>query len=257
MQPNAYELNYLHEHTHWWFLARREIILGRIESLIRRKQLASPPLRILDYGCGTGGLTEALGLFGQVTGVDDNPQALEYCRKRNLQDTRLIDTPNQLPDHVYDLIASFDVLEHVEEDVHLLRHLCRALKPNGTLILTVPAYHWLWSGEDTVSRHARRYTARELKRKCRESGFQVIECTYFNTLLFPAIAGIRLFNRFMRPHTMEMSDVAPASKSLNSLLCRLFGLERSLLRYTSLPFGVSIFLAARSENSIIPLQSRL
>lgn len=258
MRSDAYQLNYLHEENHWWFLARREILLSVIATLIEQGQLPSPPMQILDYGCGTGGLTKALSVFGEVSGVDFSPEALDYCRKRHLNQVRSIQSPDELPSGQYDLLGSFDVLEHVEDDLGLLRHWRRAIKPEGLLFITVPAYRWLWSGEDTVSQHIRRYTYRELKTKAEAAGFDIVRLTYFNSLLFPAIAGVRLFNRFLRPHTLDRSDVAPASPPINTILCRVFAVERQILKKMNFPCGISLLLAARPKKEPdMPLHSSL
>ena len=244
MLPEAYELNYHFEETHWWFLARREILLSAIQSLIETRRLPPPPLQILDYGCGTGSLTRSLAAFGDVTGVDLYPEAVAFCRKRGLENVRQIDSPQDLPDSTYDLVGCFDVLEHVEDDLALLRELGRILKPGGVWVLTVPALSCLWSGEDVVSQHKRRYTRRELRRKAMDAGLRIQRITYFNTLLFPAIFGIRFFDRWFRPRRSRCSDVYETREPFNAILRTCFASEKHLLKHFSLPIGVSLLLIA-------------
>lgn len=248
MQPEAYEINYQYEETHWWFVARREIIVSVLQASIPRETRPDTPrLSILDYGCGTGGLTQTLAPFGEITGVDESGQAIAFCHKRGMNNVQRIDSPRDLPSAAYDWVTSFDVLEHVEDDVGLLREFRRALKPGGRLLLTVPALSILWSGEDEVSRHLRRYTKRELIQKLRAGGFEVQKATYFNSLLFPGVLAVRLFNRWFRPSSWNESDIKPVSPFLNTLLCRIFALERHLLRRARLPIGVSLLAVGKKQ----------
>ncbi|NPU97023.1 MAG: class I SAM-dependent methyltransferase [Candidatus Omnitrophica bacterium] len=248
MQPAAYALNYEHEESHWWFLARREIIVSILHALmVAETRSGAPRLSILDYGCGTGGLTLALAPFGEVTGVDESGQAIAWCHKRGMNNVRRIVTPQELPSGAYDWITCFDVLEHVEDDGNLLREFRRVLKPGGRLLLTVPALPILWGGEDEVSRHVRRYTKRNLLHKLQAAGFEVHKISYFNTLLFPAVLTLRLFNRWFRPSSWKESDLKSANPLLNSLLYRIFALERHVLRYGSLPIGVSLLAVGKSS----------
>ncbi|MFB3789385.1 MAG: class I SAM-dependent methyltransferase [bacterium] len=247
MQPAAYALNYEHEESHWWFLARREIIVSVLNSLIKQDlQGETLILSILDYGCGTGGLTMALAPFGDVTGVDESEQAIALCHKRGMSNIQRIASPQELPSAAFDWITSFDVLEHVEDDVGLLREFRRVLKPGGRLLLTVPALAILWGGEDEVSHHIRRYTKGELLHKLHEADFEVLKSSYFNTLLFPVVLAVRLFNRWFRPSTGKESDIKPVSPLLNSPLCRVFALERHILRRAALPIGVSLLAVGQA-----------
>ncbi len=248
MRPEAYRLNYEWEETHWWFLARRDILLSMIHHLIERRRLPSPPLDILDYGCGTGALTRALELFGTVDGVDESEEAVSYCQQRGMKNVRFLPSPCNLPSGAYDLIGSFDVLEHAEDDSAVLRELNRSLRPAGTLLLTVPALRVLWSGEDVVSNHQRRYSRNEIIQQVESAGFNSIKCSYFNTFLFAPILAARLFNRWFRPATLQRSDVAPVHEPVNTLLRHIFSSERHLLKYMNLPIGVSLLLAAEKSN---------
>jgi len=249
MRKTAYHLNYLHEQSHWWFLARREILSNVLHGLKDQGLLPEAPFEILDYGCGTGGLTQTLSPFGNVSAVDAHDEALAYCHQRGLSQARKITSPKELPDNAYHLLTSFDVLEHVEDEANLLNHWQRMLKPGGVLLITVPAYNFLWGGEDEISGHFRRYTRYELKRSVEAAGFDVVRASYFNTVLFPLIAMVRLGNRIFRPSIKEQSDVADTPRLLSGVLCRLFALERYLLRWMNLPFGVSILLIAKKPTT--------
>ncbi len=244
MRSQAYELNFLHEESHWWFLARREIITQLLRHYLVLYEFPSD-IRILDFGCGTGLLTQALAQFGHVTGVDFHPEAIAYCEKRGLSRVHRIKSSMQIESHAYHLLTAFDVLEHVEDDRALLDEWWRMLTPGGLLLITVPALPWLWGGEDVVSEHKRRYYRSELREKMREAGFELHRITYFNTILFPLILPIRLFNRFFRPSTLHRSDLKRVWPPLNVIICRFFGLERKVLAYIDFPIGASLLALAQ------------
>jgi len=246
LQPEAYRLNFEFEDSHWWFLARRDIFFSSVQSLIRREILL-PPLRILDFGCGTGGLTQRLSSFGEVLGVDECEEAIAFCLSRGLLNIQKIVSPRELPEANFDLVCCFDVLEHVEDDLFLLGELRRALKPGGILLLSVPALPILWGGEDVISRHVRRYRRRELAVKLSHTGYSTLQASYFNTFLLPAIFFIRIFHRLFRPSTMHRSDLHPVWPPLNAILYRIFSAERFLLPYCSFPLGASLLFIARKE----------
>jgi len=116
------------------------------------------------------------------------------------------------------------------------------LKPGGTLVLTVPAYRWLWSPHDDALGHHRRYTARSLWRLAKGAGLQPSRTTYFNTILALPVMGVRLLRRWrgIRSH-----DLFRPPAPVNALLARIFILEATLLRLVNFPFGVSVLLIAQ------------
>jgi hypothetical protein len=134
------------------------------------------------------------------------------------------------------------VLEHIEDDLGSLHRVAQLLRPGGFLVVTVPAYRFLWSEHDVVNEHKRRYTRTELATKMKQIGFGIRKLSYFNTLLFPPIAAMRLIQRLRdRPGQADEGHVAPW---LNGVLRRVFSLEKQMLRWLSLPFGVSLIAVA-------------
>ncbi len=244
MQKDTYRLNFEAEDVHWWFLARRRILEVVLRRFLPGGQ-ESQPAHILDYGCGTGGNHSLLTSFGHVLGVDMSDDALEFCRQRGIQDALKIETAEGTPPGPFDLIACLDVLEHVPDDTGLMSLLRARLKPEGRLIVTVPAYQWLWSGEDVVSRHLRRYTRTGLVQCAMNAGFEIEYSSYFSTLLLPIIAGVVLCNRWFRPERMQESDVRPCASWLNTILRRIFESESLWLRYSAFPFGASLLMICR------------
>lgn len=237
MRDEAYKLMRELEASYWWYRARREIICDAVARNV------APAARVLDYGSGTGATARALRDAGfDVTAADVSDHSLAACRESGLPTIDLRAEP--LPVGSMDAVLACDVLEHVEEEAALLCRLRQTLRPDGRLIVTVPAYEWLWSGEDYVSQHVRRYTRRSLLALVRQAGFVPRWCSYFNTLLAPAVAGTILAKRLFSPLAMYRSNVEPLPHGLNEMLYRIFRLERSALRRVRFPFGTSILLVA-------------
>ena len=156
--------------------------------------------------------------------------------------------PPELNAQVFDVITMFDVLEHIQDDVAALREVRARLALNGTLVLTVPAYQWMWGQQDIVNLHFRRYTKRQLITRLHEAGFRLRRATYFNTLLFPPIALVRVLAKCSPARSRTpRSDFEYSSGGLNVWLSRLFSLEACWLERNSFPFGVSLLAVAQND----------
>jgi len=219
------------EDVHWWFVGRRAILVDQIGQYVRFAD------RLLDVGCGTGGNMEALSEIYRVQGIDDSAVAIEYCWERDLF-TALHTSIESVPSNNFHGVMMLDVVEHVDDDIGLLKEARRILLPSGKLFITVPAYQWMWSTHDEINGHQRRYTAKILRRVLELAGFKVEEVSYFNCLLFPAAA----LQRFLAPNADGLNV-----PKLNRLLLKIFLLEKYLLRHISLPFGLSILAVASKE----------
>jgi SAM-dependent methyltransferase len=238
MKSEAFDLMEGFEQNHWWFMARNQIVCGTVA------RLAKPGGDCLDYGCGTGGVTSKLKELGfNVRGADLSDKAICSCRTKGFT---VLDLREDWPDRQSaDVVLACDVLEHVEDDCGLLTRLRDVLRIGGFFIATVPAYEFLWSGEDYVSEHVRRYTRKALKNRLQDAGYELVRCTYFNTILFPLIVTAIMGKRIFRPRDMYRSNVRAHPNWQNSLLYRLFTLEKGLLPWVSLPFGGSILAVAK------------
>ncbi len=191
MEDAIYQQLYDLEDGHWWFRGRRAVLWA----LLRRAGLPEAP-RVLDAGCGTGRNLAEFGALGSAQGVDPSPQAIEFCRRRGLTGVTAAGIES-LPfdDGAFDLILATDVLEHVERDDLAAAELRRVAAPGALLVVTVPAYRWLWSQHDDSHHHLRRYTAGALRARLAAAGWRPVLLTYFNSLLLPPIALVRTIAR--------------------------------------------------------------
>ena len=229
------------EERHWWFAARRKIL----DKLISALPLPAEA-QILEAGCGTGGNLAMLARHGRVYGMEANAQALELAAAKSVGQIALGRLPAQVPfvGQTFDLIALLDVLEHLDDDAAALRALRARLKPGGWMLITVPAYPFLWSRHDELHHHKRRYVARDLRAVIEAAGCRVRYLSYFNTWLFPLIAAARL----ARVGSGHSGDLSMPNKFANALLTQIFASERLLLGHVTLPFGVSLLALARNPD---------
>lgn len=226
------------EDSHWWYRGLHALVLRALGRHATRRT------RIVDIGCGTGGM--AARLSGDVlrAALDFNPEAVGYCRARGIR--RLLrGDASALPfsDGSADAVLMLDVLYHknIAEPMAVLREVGRVLVPGGIVVLNVPAYQWLYSSHDVAVHTGRRFTRGEINGLLREAGFEVVESSYWNTALFPAICAVRLLRRWVPPGS---SDVKAGSPLVNGMLGVVLAMERACMALFPLPFGVSIFVVA-------------
>jgi SAM-dependent methyltransferase len=224
------------EDRHWWFRGRRAVIWA----LLARAGIHHAP-RLLDAGCGTGRNLVEFGRLGEAEGIDVSSEAVDFCHRRGLEGVRqapLEDLPFE--GGRFDLTLATDVIEHLDDDRRALRELRRAARPGGRLLVTVPAYRWLWSQHDESMHHRRRYTERGLADALRVSGWEPQVRTYFFTALLPGVAAVRLLRR-LRPAGTPRSDMTLAPAFLGRLLeLPSTGEAKLIERGVRLPAGVSV-----------------
>lgn len=242
MENILYNQHYELEEKHWWFVGRRKIISALMSQLISEKLLPSA----LDIGCATGFNANMLRNFAEnITGIEMSAEVARLAKKRTSQMKIIVGKfPEVEIEEKFDLITLFDVLEHIENDEFALRKISKLLNPNGYLILTVPAFSFLWGKLDKSAGHYRRYTKNTLYPLLDRSGFLVKRMTYFNTFLFPAIFAYRKMHNVI-DIKKRGNDFTATPAFLNTPLSLLFGSERFFLRKLDFPFGVSLFVAAK------------
>jgi SAM-dependent methyltransferase len=153
-----------------------------------------------------------LSCFGKVQAIETDAHGREYATAK----TGIMVLPEWLPHNLpfgltaFDLVCLFDVLEHIQDDVNALRSIRSLLKSRGKLLLTVPAYQWLWNAHDHQLHHVRRYTASTLKRCFEAGGLRATKLTYFNACLFPLAAVARGLDKLYGRQSASGTAVPPA-----------------------------------------------
>ena len=233
---------------HWWFVARRKIVFSMIDRYLPdRKQL-----KILDAGCGTGSNLKELEKYGRAIGIDISEEAVKFCKLRGCKNVHKVNQEESLffEDNAFDLIASMDTIEHIDDDCAALAEYYRIIKKGGILLVTVPAYDFLWGPHDEVNDHKRRYIAKELKNKVKKAGFTVKKMTYFDTFLFPFFVLARTGHRvskMVNSRHEPRSDLKMHHPWINYLLKTIFSLEDPLLKKLNFPYGVSLLCVAEKS----------
>ena len=230
------------DQRHWWYVARRKVIA----ELIRRR--AQPPAnaKLLEIGAGTGHNLEMLGEFGTVDALEVDETARALAEKRLGRKVHSAPLPQLkgMKKGAYDLVAAFDVIEHIPDDKAAVDSIAKLLKPEGKLVVTVPAHQWMWSAHDVVNHHQRRYSKSGLKRLIEGSPLKLEAIGYFNSLLFPVAVAERLASKV---RGKDDADLALPPAPLNQALERIFASERALIGRVPLPPGLSLFAVASAR----------
>ena len=241
----------IEEDKHWWFSGRTHSLLNMIDRIVE----PDGSRRVLDIGCGAGNMFHHLARYGSVVGVDNNPRPLAVARERgyDVRQGGAEDLP--FDDEAFDLVSLLDTVEHCEDDMAVLRECYRVCALGGRLLITVPAFQWLWSQNDVINAHQRRYSASDLEEKLKRLGFRIERLTYNNFALFPMAAGLIFLRRgaerepeLASPHFDEEAyqvEMEPAPPVLNALLKAVTWTESQILRWINLPVGTSIICIAR------------
>lgn len=242
MQPDEYRKMAEVEDAMWYYRALHRHVT---RSLSRQSDATA---RVLDAGCGTGGLLRKLHETQpawRLTGLDFSPLACELARERTGGEV-VQGSVAALPfaDATFDAVVSCDVVCQVTEPATAIREFHRVLKPGGTVVLTMPAYQWMYSYHDKEVGNLRRYTRGEVNRLLRASGFAILAGTYWNTLLFP----LAVLRRRIFPPPVPTSDVGLFPAPVETVFNCLMAMEHGWLGLgASLPFGNSVLTVARKS----------
>lgn len=234
------------QREHWWYRGRRRVLAD----VIGRLGLPSQA-RLLEAGCGPGGNLEMLSRFGAVSAFEPDAEAVAAARAFGVAHVEQGSFPDTIPfDGGFDLAGAFDVVEHVDDDAAAVAALAAQVRPGGHVLLTVPAYAWLWSAHDERNHHRRRYTRPAIVKLLEGAGLVLRRATYFNSHLFPLVAAVRLGDA-LRGRGGASEEAVPAPW-LNRSLETLFAAERFAVSRAGYPFGVSI-LAVGQRHAAAPL----
>ena len=230
------------EDRHWWYRGRRKV-LARVFAELDLPHSA----RILDAGCGSGRNMVELSRLGTATGVELSETSVILARERAVGEViegSVLEMPFET--NSFDLAVSLDVIEHLDQHLEALRELRRVVAPGGALLVTVPAYGWLWSGHDEINHHFRRYTRRSLQRVAQQAGWQQVRTTYFNSLLLPVAILLRALDRWSTKTTESSLDLWIPPEPVNRLLELPLDLEAALIgRGGRIPSGLSLLAVFR------------
>ncbi len=232
MMSESYDLLRASEAS-WWYLGRKRV-LEKIGNLFT---LSSG--NVLDVGSGFGGMLNWLERYGTVDAIELHTDGASVCERRGYR--RVYHSYTEVRDGYYDLIALFDVLEHIPDDQSALGVLRRKLRSNGRFIINVPAFPSLWSDHDVAHHHHRRYTKQSLEALFRSEGLIIEYCGYWNMLLLPALVIGRLVN-------LSGAQKLQVPILVDRLLSVVLAVERVMMSIGRLPFGSSIVLLARAQD---------
>jgi len=240
------------EDYHWWFASRTRALNTLMEQTLPN----NPNLRLLDIGCGGGNMIHHLSEFGRVNGLEIDARPVSVARQRGYE-VEQYDATQPMPfvASSFDAITALDVIEHNEDDMAILADSYRVLKPGGHMIITVPAFMFLWSHNDVLNAHVRRYTGPELRQKLKQTGFEVLRLTYNNFFVFPPAAMLLSLRRLLKGESDLAShhfnqeeyqvEMEPSSPPVNAVLTGVGLVEAALISKVDLPVGTSLIAVAQ------------
>jgi 2-polyprenyl-3-methyl-5-hydroxy-6-metoxy-1,4-benzoquinol methylase len=249
MKKNAYKEMFAVEGTHWWYIGLHHLV-----QLLSERLFSNQILRILDAGCGTGGLLSNLSKAGhEVEGFDTSEDALKFCHKRGLKNVFQADINEWSPSpNTYDLIVSMDVLCHkwVHDEIKVLKSLATGLNDNGLIMINYPAFPILGRNHDKVVMIRERYTKQVAKKYLSEANLIPIILSYRLPHAFLLLLSLLPFETRKINGSETKSDIADIPvKFFNQFLILINKFENQFIaRGLPMPFGSSLFVVAKKVN---------
>ena len=230
MEKAVYKRHIENHSTHWWFQARKQIIEKIIKNKFKKK------INILDFGSGSGVNIKMLSKFGFVNIYEPHELTNKYLKEKfnNKNKYKIL---KDLDNSKFDLIVMADVLEHIKNDKKIIKKLSKNLNKEGHILLTVPAYNFLFSKKDEILGHFRRYKKREIKEIFYR--YKALKLSYFNFFLFLPISFFILINKVLNADFIDQVE-KPPKPLINKIMFNIFKIEKEILKHFNFPFGISI-----------------
>ncbi|UYN89143.1 MAG: class I SAM-dependent methyltransferase [Anaerolineales bacterium] len=205
--------------------------------------------RVLEVGCGTGGLMQKLAQRGlHVTGIDFSSEAVEFTAARRAGPVARA-SANELPfaDESFDFVTCVDLLEVATvQPEALVENALRVLRPGGYGLFVMAAHQWLLSEHDRAVNSIRRFNLTQLRNLFAGKTARVLRGTYLFFLVFPLVVLRKLGNKPLTGH-ISTSDVSVPPQAVNLPLYWLCWLENQLLRTANLPMGSSVVVVVQKN----------
>lgn len=241
MNISEYKNIFENEESHFFYVSTHFLVTKLIKKYLGKRR----GLKILDAGCGTGGLMKELSKIGDAVGIDYSLEAIKYAKMRGVPAKLGSVETIPLRDNQFDLVTCVDVIYHkqIKDDVRALKEIKRVLQPNGYLILRVPANKFLMSDHDRYVHTARRYSKTELKTKLQRAGFEIKFISFVHSPIFPlSLIKVSLERILVRKNSSSIGGMSP---KLNFILTKLLMFEARLVsRGVAMPFGQGLIAVA-------------
>jgi len=245
MRKDLYLEMYQLEEAYWWHVAKRmlvkKLLSMYVDNYFQKK--------LVDVGCGTGKFLQEMNVWqdwGELLGLDGSDEAIRFTKERHIANVKKANFEKKLPlrSKTYDVITSLDVVEHINDDQHLVNEFYRVLKPGGLVVITVPAHQWLWTYWDEMLGHFRRHNKKSVTSLFSTAGFEIEKISYFYSYLLPIAIIFRLL-KSSNKHKQQSSDFIKVPWIVNVILLMKAFLEKETIQYFNIPFGLSVVCVAR------------
>lgn len=249
------------QREHFWYAGRHKFILQELLKVSAKQGGSGSALKAIDLGGGCGGWVDFLyqsssAMFTELALGDSSRVALSMSRKIVAPSVRLYETDlRDLPwTDRWDLVFLLDVIEHIPDDIGVLRQCRKVLTSEGIVVVTAPALNAFWSYNDIISNHCRRYSRKDFRLLADQVGLDLVDVRYFMFFLSPLLYLSRMFPPNIENMTdealqnlIEKSHRIPSSP-LNAFLASIFLLESFTGINFNFPWGTSIVGVFRKKN---------